>query len=289
MYKIMIDVTEDIKNDISQLNKANKLNGNPVISIKNANILKNDIEEFANKLKISNEFHYNQLLEIEKNICSLLKINGVYTGNCIVKNYYIGALEIIIEFVDHNMGPKDDNVSDINIFLSYYWDDQKTASKIDTDLTNRGLTVKRDIRDIGKWNSIREFMQSIRNQDFAVFIISDSFLRSTNCMFEVNQMMKEQQYTNRIFPVVLEHNIYSIAARVSYIEYWESQESDLKEKIQNLDLANCSEVTIELKRIREISLSIGEFMSTIADMNNPSESDVDNAIINKLIEKGIMI
>jgi len=284
----MIDITKDIKDGISFLNKANKFNGNPIISIGNAEIFKNAIEEFANNIKALDEFYYSRLLEIEKNICSLLKSNGVYTGKCIVKTYYIGALEIIIDFVDHFTDQKDNGASEVSVFLSYCWDDEETADKIDGNLSKRGLIVKRDIRDLGKWNSIREFMQSIRNQDFAIFIISDSFLRSTSCMYEVYQMMREQQYIERIFPVVLERNVYNIIERMRYIKYWESQESILKNEMQGMESANCTEVTLEIKRIREITLSIGDFMNTVSSMNNPGILDADSAIINKLIEKGFM-
>ncbi len=51
-------------------------------------------------------------------------------------------------------------------------------------------------------------MKSIRNQDYVILIISDYYLKSKNCMFEVTEIMKEQEYKDRIFPAVVEHGIY---------------------------------------------------------------------------------
>ena len=82
--------------------------------------------------------------------------------------------------------------NDKTIFLSYNWHDGEIADRIDKYLSGRPeITVKRDVRDIGAWKSIREFMESIRNQDYAVLIVSDSYLKSKNCMFEVMEIMKE--------------------------------------------------------------------------------------------------
>ncbi len=75
--------------------------------------------------------------------------------------------------------------------------------------------MKRDVRDIGAWKSIREFMTNIREQDYAVLIVSDLYLKvsdlylkSRNCMFEVTEVMKERAYGKRIFPAVVECGIY---------------------------------------------------------------------------------
>ena len=63
-------------------------------------------------------------------------------------------------------------------------------------------------------------MKGIRQQDYAVLIVSDLYLKSKNCMFEVTEIMKEQEYVDRIFPGVVEHGIYNPLKRVEYIEYW---------------------------------------------------------------------
>lgn len=114
-----------------------------------------------------------------------------------------------------------DGIDKINsiktIFLSYNWHDSGIADRIDRHLSRLSdVIVKRDVRDIGSWKSIRKFMKSIRQQDYAVLIVSDLYLRSKNCMFEVTEIMKEPEYENRIFPAVVEHGIYNPLVRAGY-------------------------------------------------------------------------
>lgn len=52
-------------------------------------------------------------------------------------------------------------------------------------------------------------MQSIVNMDYVVFLISDSYLKSANCMYEVLEVMKDKNYKEKIFPAVTCSEIYS--------------------------------------------------------------------------------
>lgn len=165
---------------------------------------------------------------------------------------------------------------DTTIFLSYNWHDQETADRIDQYLSNlSGITVKRDVRDIGAWKSIREFMTSIREQNYAVLIVSDLYLKSKNCMFEVTEIMKEQEYKDRIFPAVVEHGIYDPLIRAKYIKYWQEECNKLEAAIKGLDLANVTELTADLKYYKSIASSMGEFLSIVVDKNNPDIQEVE--------------
>lgn len=170
------------------------------------------------------------------------------------------------------------------IFLSYNWHDGETADRIDKHLSGlSGITVKRDVRDIGPWKSIREFMQSIRQQDYAVLIVSDSYLKSKNYMFEVTEVMKEQEYADKIFPAVVEHGIYDPLVRAEYIQYWQRECAKLENAIKKIDPANAAELSADLKRYRSIANFMGEFLSMVADRNNPEilgiEIQIEKAIL----------
>lgn len=193
-------------------------------------------------------------------------IGGSYVGgNSITNNY------------DNRQTKKDrQQGNDKTIFLSYNWHDGDTADRIDRHLSGLpGITVKRDVRGIGPWKSIREFMKGIRVQDYAVLIVSDSYLRSKNCMFEVTEIMKEQEYVDRIFPAVVETGIYEPLVRAEYIRYWQQECDKLEAAISGLDPANAVELAADLKRYKNIASSIGEFLSMVADRNNPYIQDVE--------------
>lgn len=110
---------------------------------------------------------------------------------------------------------------DVTVFLSYNWNDKEKVDEVDNFLSQKAnITVIRDVRNIGSWGSIKEFMKSIRDQEYAVLFISDMYLKSPNCMYEILELMKEKDYEKRIFPVVLNNSIYSPFVRLEYIQYW---------------------------------------------------------------------
>ena len=210
-----------------------------------------------------------------KNILKGVSVRGGYIGgNSTVNNYYGCRTEAGTE----------ESRDGKTIFLSYNWHDGETADRIDRHLSGiAGVTVKRDVRDIGPWKSIREFMEGIRQQNYAVLIISDSYLKSKNCMFEVTEMMKEREYEDRIFPAVVETGIYDPLVRAGYISYWQQECDKLEAAIKGLDPANAAELAADLKRYKNIASSIGEFLSIAADRNNPdiqeAEIQIENAVL----------
>lgn len=194
-------------------------------------------------------------------------IGGSYVGgNSITNNYYNHQMEKDVQQSKDNK----------TIFLSYNWHDGETADRIDRHLSGiPGVIVKRDVRDIGPWKSIREFMKGIRQQDYAVLIVSDSYLKSKNCMFEAMEMMKEREYVDRIFPAVIEKGIYDPLVRAEYISYWQQECDKLEAVIRGLDPASAVDLAADLKRYKGIASSVGEFLSIVADRNNPDIQEVE--------------
>ncbi len=161
-----------------------------------------------------------------------------------------------------------------HLFLSYSSNDLELADRIDYELTNQGVDVKRDIRDIGAWRSIKEFMSLIREQDYAVMVISKSYLKSPNCMYEVLEIFKDAQYKDKILSVVTsDADIYNPISRANYIKYWEEETKKLEETIKTLKLENISELTIDLRKYKLIETTIASFLDLIADKNNPKVVD----------------
>lgn len=157
-----------------------------------------------------------------------------------------------------------------HLFLSYSWNDSELANTIDNELSSWGIDVKRDVRDIGTWTSIKEFMSLIRKQDYAVMIISKSYLESPNCMYEVMQIFKDAQYKDKILSVVTsDADIYNPVSRANYIKYWEEETKKLEEAIKPLKLENIAELTMELRKYKSIEATIASFLNLISDKNNP--------------------
>lgn len=174
-------------------------------------------------------------------------------------------------------------LDEINIFLSYSWKDEDLADKIEQYFKDTNILIKRDKNNIESWGSIREYMDSIRDTDYVILIISDSYLKSVKCMYEINELMKDVNYKDRIFPLVLEKSIYNLEGRIEYIIYWEEKYEEVKNKIKRIkNMENASRVSSDLHFIREIAHSVSEFLDIIQDMNNPDENVLLYSIVNKL-------
>ena len=158
----------------------------------------------------------------------------------------------------------------IRFFLSYSWKDSDLADRFDKQLSALGFKVKRDIRDIGAWKSIREFMSSIREQDYVVIIISPHYLKSPNCMFEVMEVLKDSNYKDKIFSIVTEDaDIYSPKSKAKYISYWEKETEELENAIKSLRIKNTIELAKELRRYKATEITIATFLDYLSDINNP--------------------
>ena len=80
---------------------------------------------------------------------------------------------------------------EMQIFISYSWKDKKIVDEVDKDFMALGITLVRDIRDTEFKDSLRQFMKRIRTFDFAIVIVSDSFLKSKNCLIEILEFIKD--------------------------------------------------------------------------------------------------
>mgnify|MGYP002067855846 FL=1 len=177
----------------------------------------------------------------------------------------------------------------VNIFLSYCWNDSSEADRIyDYFKKNQNIELHRDKIDIKKWGSIKEYMQSISNMDYTILLISDSYLKSANCMYEVLEVMRDKNYRDKIFPAVIYSGIYDPIIRIDYVKYWEDEFIKLKEKLDGLSVQNLGRLPEDLKRRQDISSNIAEFLDVVSDMNNPNITDVCISIEEKLSQKGYL-
>lgn len=155
------------------------------------------------------------------------------------------------------------------IFLSYNWSDETNADEIDNAFKAKGFELTRDKRDVKYKNSFKEFMKKVRQSDYVIMVISDHYLKSVNCMFEVLEFIKDESYKERILPIVLENNVNIFKPRGSlyYIEHWENEYKLLEEQMKTVNISNLNNLPLELRKIKDISSSVSEFISIIADMN----------------------
>ena len=176
-----------------------------------------------------------------------------------------------------------------NIFLSYCWNDSNEADRIYNYFKNsQNIELYRDTIDIEKWGSIKGYMQSIGNMDYIILLISDAYLKSANCMYEVLEVMRDRSYRDKIFPAVIYSGIYSPITRAKYVKHWQDEFKELENTLQEINVQNLGKLNEDLKRRQDISSNIAEFLDVVSDMNNPNIEDVCTIIEEKLTQKGFL-
>ena len=175
------------------------------------------------------------------------------------------------------------------VFLSYCWADSKIADEIYENLIQDGqINLHRDTLDIKKWESIKAYMQSIHQMDYMILLISEAYLKSSNCMYEVLEVMRDRKYKDKIFPAVIYTGIYDPLIRAGLVKYWQDELAKLKEALRGIETQNLGPLTEDLKHRQDIAANIAAFMGLVSDMNNPQMSNVADEIRKKLEEKGLL-
>ena len=156
------------------------------------------------------------------------------------------------------------------VFVSYAWgsDREEVVNQIDGALQKRGIRIIRDKRDLGYKGSISEFMERIGQGNCVIVVISDKYLRSPNCMFELVEIAEGKQFHNRIFPIVLsDANIYDPIKRVEYVKYWEVKRAELADAMRTLDPANLQGIRDDMDLYDRIRDKVSGLTSILKDMN----------------------
>lgn len=156
------------------------------------------------------------------------------------------------------------------VFISYAWGEEREAivNELDETLQQRGIRIIRDKRALGYRGSIKEFMERIGRGSCIIVVISDKYLRSPNCMFELVEIAENKQFHDRVFPIVLsDANIYDPLKRIEYVKHWEGKRKELAKAMKTLDPANLHGIREEMDEYDRIRDKISGITSILKDMN----------------------
>lgn len=187
------------------------------------------------------------------------------------------------------------------VFLSYCHKDKEIMKVIKSSLEKEPyikLTV--DEEQLDYKSDLTEFMKTIKNHDFTVAIISHSYLQSKNCMYEITELMKDDNYIEKLLFVILSDderqfydeeitqvkpNIYDVLGRIEYIEYWKSKETELNDRIRGLeDLSIAPMLTNELNKISIITKNSDKILDKLANQKGVSFNKMYESDFNDMKE-----
>jgi hypothetical protein len=288
-------------------------------------ILERDIREFTQTEQASFIFALSQIVNVDS---EQIKIVRIASGSVILtlempeesakilvslflqKDSLLSDLSVSkVELKHSNQAPAPLTVSasvnsssEINnyeksVFVSYAWDgeSEQTVSKIEKAFSKKGITIVRDKRDLEYKGSIEAFEQRISKGQCIVLVISDKYLRSEHCMYELVELANNRNLRERVFPIVLpDAKIYKAIDRLNYIQYWDEKIEQLNQAIKQIGvMTNLAGISADLDKYARIRASFDNITDLLSDMNalTPeihSENDFSilvNAVEHTMIRK----
>ncbi len=167
------------------------------------------------------------------------------------------------------------------IFLSYAWDgeSEKIVNELDNAFKAKGIALIRDKRDLAFKGMITEFMQRIGKGQAVVVVISDKYLKSPYCMFELLEIYRNLDFKERIFPIVLsDANIFDPEPRMEYYEVWKAKMQKLDDLVAKSGTASINVIGDDYKISKKIFDNYGEIANILKDINSltPGMHQADN-------------
>jgi len=155
-----------------------------------------------------------------------------------------------------------------SIFLSYSQKNADIADILDKVCQSYGMQVLRDIREVKYNQSFKEYMKGIRKTDYVLVLISDNFLKSQACMYEIHEVMKDENYQERILPILLPlTHIFKPKDQIIYLKYWDDQYKELLKQIEEFEPCDTLEYISDLKEIKNIKSTINAFLKHLSNIN----------------------
>lgn len=190
----------------------------------------------------------------------------------------------------------------VKIFLSYCQKDSCIADILEKEISPKmkNVVITRDIRDVEYKESFGKFMQTIGLHDFVISIISDKYLKSRNCMYEIVEVMKDRNFDSKLLFIIISDddliyydnknlnvnaNLYSFEGQTEYIMHWKNEETKLKKQIKLIDDPMLSvKLSKELGEIKKIQLDIVEFMSYLRDRKGIAFNEMHKSEFSDIIQ-----
>ncbi|MCZ8359898.1 MAG: HEAT repeat domain-containing protein [Microcystis sp. LE19-388.1G] len=156
------------------------------------------------------------------------------------------------------------------VYISYNWqeDSNEMANQLVQAFAAKGIEIIRDKTHTTYKDSIKNFMRQIGQGKCVVAVISDRYLKSENCMFELVEIARNGDFYKRIFPIILpDARIYKDFERIDYLKYWEDEKAKLQAKYKQIDLAKTNSIMATLNLYDEIRDNIDNLTNILKDMN----------------------
>ena len=218
----------------------------------------------------------------------LVEVVGRSSGVSFQEDYYV--------FID-NFNNEMRKIEPVKIFISYNHLVFKLADIIEkelNDLYGPKIKITRDTQ-LTYRQDIDEFMKSIKTNDLIISLVSNTYLKSEACMFEISELMRDSEYAQRLAYIILSKQdekffdsgiliddlvpkIYN-QQRFNYLKYWTDVRNEYVGVMDNLrdNYYATVELNERIRRTAIISQGIGAFIELLNRLNGQDFSTMYNS------------
>lgn len=170
------------------------------------------------------------------------------------------------------------------VFISYAWGDdtptgQLRAKVVDDLCVTQGIKVHRDRDEMRPGDLISEFMDRLADGDFILPVISDKYLRSEYCMYELfriyrNCADKPDRFLQKVIPIILpDSKIDSTDDRLERAIYWTNKEAKLKRRVKDNIEAVGPKLYTKFRSMGEFARHTSDMLEYLVDKLQPRDFD----------------
>jgi hypothetical protein len=163
-------------------------------------------------------------------------------------------------------------------YVSYAWSDPSDPCRTETvdrfcDEARRvGINILRDKTALRPGDLISGFMQEMGDGDRVYIFMSDKYLKSPYCMFELFELWRNSQQKQDVFLqrarvfCIEDVKIYQPRDRLSYAEYWIEERKQLRQIIERVSIDSAGEDAIVRYRLmKKFSDEVSDVLAMFAD------------------------
>lgn len=130
-----------------------------------------------------------------------------------------------------------------SIFISYANKDKLISNRLKHKLSKKGFEIITDEHALNYRGSIYDFINNIEEIKFFILLISEDYLKSRHCMFEFNEISRNQSILDKCFLLIVRNtDLFSNNIRNNCKFYWDNEikniENKIRDKRENSDESN---------------------------------------------------
>lgn len=169
--------------------------------------------------------------------------------------------------------------------VSYAWGDDRTEEGSHREdivdhlceaAEKHGIRILRDKTTLGLGERISKFMQRIGRSDQVFVILSDKYLKSPYCMFELFEVWRnarndDEEFLRKVRVYSLPcANIFNLRGRAQYAVHWKREYDELNTMLQEVGPGILGESDFkQFKLMQQFALQVGDILGTVTDVLQP--------------------